>query len=114
MRLELYEEKPEAAGAALAQVFEAFSKETEESEESELQTVRYNLAEDADIFVHHPVVNQAMQKMEAALPLMLVDGEIMTIGAYPDMEDLTEITGLSFQDIRTRECQCGNCNCGKG
>ncbi len=34
---------------------------------------------------------------------MLVDGEIMTIGAYPDMEDLTEITGLSFQDIRTRE-----------
>lgn len=111
MRLELYEEKPEEASAALAQVFEAFSKETEEAE---LQTVRYNLAEDADIFAHHPVVNQAMKKMEAALPLMLVDGEIMTIGTYPDMEDLTEITGLSFQDIRTRECQCGNCNCGKG
>ncbi|MFK4934787.1 arsenic metallochaperone ArsD family protein [Lactococcus garvieae] len=111
MRLELYEEKPEAASAALVQVFEAFSKETEEAE---LQTVRYNLVEDADVFAQHPVVNQAMQKMEAPLPLMLVDGEIMTLGAYPDMEDLTEITGLSFQDIRTGECQCGNCNCRKG
>ena len=111
MRLEIYEEKSEGAGAAIAQVFAAFS---EEAENEQLQTARYNLEDEPDRFTRHPLVSQAMQNMEQALPLTIVDGEIMLIGEYPDMEDLTEITGMNFQDIRNKACQCSNCKCGKG
>ena len=47
---------------------------------------------------------------EDALPLTLVDGEITIIGDYPSVEDLTEITGLSFQNIACEE-GCQDCSC---
>lgn len=110
MRLEIYEEKPDGASPAITQIFTAFN---EDVGHEDLQTARYNLKENPELFASHPLVSQAMQKMEEALPLTLVDGEIMRIGAYPDMEDLTEITGMSFQDIRNSSCQCENCKCGE-
>ncbi|EKF52184.1 arsenic metallochaperone ArsD family protein [Lactococcus garvieae] len=111
MRLEIFEEYPDGGTAAIAQVFAAFG---DEEEDAQLQTARYNLKESPELFANHPIVSEAMKKMECALPLTLVDGEIMLIGDYPDMEDLTEITGVSFQEIRNKNCQCNNCKCGKG
>ena len=95
MKIELFEAKfPETSMemTILAQVFMAFKNK------DGLEMARYNLTENPEKFKFYPQVCQLIKKSDT-LPLTLVDGEITLIGAYPTLEDLTEITGLSFQNI---------------
>lgn len=106
MKIELFErEIPEFSNEmmTLTQVFAAFKSG------EEVQLARYNLKNQPEMFQLYPQVLQMMAK-EDALPLTLVDGEITLIGDYPSVEDLTEITGLSFQNIACEEA-CQDCSC---
>ena len=97
MRLEIFEkESPKFTTkeeVAVARIFTSFQNN------EETQTVRYVLSENPEAFSDNPLVSEAMNKMENALPLLLVDNEIMMIGAYPDMEAMADLTGLTFQDL---------------
>ena len=76
----------------------------------ELIMRRYNLMDNPQTFTRYPQVMKMIQKNDT-LPLTLVDGEVMLIGEYPTLEDITEITGLSFQNVGGCD---GNCNCSSG
>ncbi|MCL2113983.1 MAG: arsenic metallochaperone ArsD family protein [Streptococcaceae bacterium] len=77
----------------------------------ELTMKRYNLMNQPEAFTRYPQVMQMLQK-EDTLPLTLVDGEIVLIGEYPTIDDLTEITGISFQNVGGCGDNCENCSCG--
>lgn len=109
MLLELFEAKvPERFDGemmAITQVFAAFQ------DGEDLQTRRYNLMNQPEAFSRNPLVMEMLQKGDDVLPILIADGEIATIGDYPELEDITELTGYTFQNMG---CGCGgNCSCGK-
>lgn len=106
MKIELFEEDiPEFSNEmmTLTQVFATFKCG------EDLQMARYNLKNQPEIFQNYPQVTQMLEKKDV-LPLTLVDGEITLIGDYPTVEDLTKITGLSFQNLGCEE-DCQDCSC---
>ena len=53
------------------------------------QVVRHNLSSNPDAFVANPKVTGLMQAFgEPALPVLVVDGDIVIQGRYPSREDL--------------------------
>lgn len=57
---------------------------------------RHNLGQEAGAFVANRVVREALaSEGTTCLPLLLVDGEIVSRGAYPDRAKLTRLTGAA-------------------
>ncbi len=54
---------------------------------------RYNLSQQPEAFVINPLVqDQLTDKGVDALPIVLVDGELLVSGRYPTTEELTAAT----------------------
>jgi hypothetical protein len=59
---------------------------------------RYNLAQEPAAFVENPVVQQRLQAEDSGcLPLVLVDGAIVSSGVYPTRARLFELLGLEAE-----------------
>ena len=62
-----------------------------------LQVERHNLAQQPQAFVQNALVKQALvAEGEKCLPLVLVDGEIVSRGAYPARDELAALAGVDF------------------
>lgn len=62
---------------------------------------RYNLSQDPFSFAMNPKVKAVMEQardQDSGLPVVLVDGEIVRQGGYPDRAELAEIQGLSLEE----------------
>jgi hypothetical protein len=56
---------------------------------------RYNLAQQPDKFVSSEAVSTAMTLAgDLCLPLILIDGKIVSRNVYPDRDELAALTGL--------------------
>ena len=56
---------------------------------------RYNLASEPTAFADRPAILDALQQSgSAALPLVLVDGEVAVSGRYPSRDELADLAGL--------------------
>ena len=80
---------------------------------------RYNLAQDPQAFVAHSLVKDALQREgDRCLPLLIMNGEIVSQGAYPRREELAHLTGLTAAASRTkpriRLNTTGGCTPGSG
>ena len=59
---------------------------------------RTNLAQDPGAFVHNPTLKKALNSHGMkCLPLLVLDGEIITTGEYPSREELAGHTGVTFE-----------------
>jgi hypothetical protein len=57
---------------------------------------RYNLAQDPGAFAHSAPVRSALEKEgNERLPLLVVDGRILSRAVYPDRSKLAKIAGLA-------------------
>lgn len=75
---------------------------------------RYNLSQNPAPFVENTLVNTALvEKGEAALPLMLVNGKAAVSGHYPDRKELATLLKLKFSSAGSSyksSCCCeGSC-----
>jgi hypothetical protein len=78
---------------------------------------RYNLAQDPQAFVGHPLVRDALQRDgDSCLPLLILNGEIVAQGAYPRREQLAQLTGLtaSASATKPRIRLASGCGCKPG
>lgn len=58
---------------------------------------RYNLAQTPGAFVHNSVVKTALKERgNDCLPLVLLDGAIVSEGRYPSREQLARFAGVEF------------------
>ena len=65
-----------------------------------VNVARYNLRDEPQLFVDNKVVNQFLQENGAdALPITLVDGEVVVSKGYPTTAQLSEWTGISLDFI---------------
>ncbi|WP_165235832.1 arsenite efflux transporter metallochaperone ArsD [Aquisphaera insulae] len=61
-----------------------------------VQVERYNLAQQPQAFASNPTVTAALREHgNDCLPLVLVDGEVASRGAYPDRAELARLSGLA-------------------
>lgn len=68
-----------------------------------IAVVRHNLRDEAQIYVNNETVNAYLQKYGVeALPITLVDNELVVMGKYPTTQQMSEWTGinLDFMPIR--------------
>ena len=64
-------------------------------EEQGIEVCRFNLSQSPAAFVENEAVKTALtDKGEAALPLVLVSGRIVSSGRYPERDELTGFLGL--------------------
>lgn len=57
---------------------------------------RHNLAQEPQAFVAHPVVAELLRhEGEGCLPLVLMNGAVVSRGVYPRREELANLAGLT-------------------
>jgi AhpD family alkylhydroperoxidase len=57
---------------------------------------RFNLSQEPAAFVANAEVTAAMRARDDALPLLLVDGKIVSQGSYPERGALAELAGIAL------------------
>jgi SAM-dependent methyltransferase len=76
---------------------------------------RHNLSSDPDAFVANPKVTGLMTAFgEAALPVLVVDGDIAIHGRYPSREDLAGVLAVKAESVVELSQSSGGCGCGPG
>jgi hypothetical protein len=79
------------------------------------QIARHNLSSDPDAFVANPKVTGLMTAFgEAALPVLVVDGEIAIHGRYPSRAELAALLSVSAEPAVELAQSSGGCGCGPG
>ena len=65
-----------------------------------IEVERYNLAQEVAAFTSKLVVKQTLNsKGSKCLPLLLVDGTIVSEGAYPGREELAKLTRVKYEPV---------------
>jgi hypothetical protein len=76
---------------------------------------RHNLSQNPAAFVENKLVKSALtEKGEAALPLILLNGKVATMGRYPDRAELAGWFNLKATVIvaaSKSDCCCGGGTC---
>ena len=77
---------------------------------------RYNLSQNPQVFVAHADVKDALAEgVEHTLPLVRVDGRIMTKGVYPTREQLAGLCGVALHKslavVESEPSGCGPKGC---
>lgn len=61
-----------------------------------VEIARYNPTRQYEVFVSNTVVVKTVnERGSECLPLILVDGEVVSMGGYPDREELAAMAGVS-------------------
>ena len=83
-------------GPSVDPLLAAFAADVDWLSAHGVTVTRYNLAQDPQAFVSHPLVNDALQRDGAAcLPLLFMNGEVVGRGAYPRRDELARVAGLT-------------------
>ncbi len=57
---------------------------------------RHNLGQDPQAFVSHPMVVKEMEVGMERLPVLLIDGQILSTGLYPSRQQLAQKLGIAL------------------
>ncbi|WCG37519.1 arsenite efflux transporter metallochaperone ArsD [Aerococcus urinaeequi] len=77
------------------------------------QAKRYNLSNNPQSFVENEKISQLLQEKGAeALPATLLNGEVVKVGEYPSIEEMTAFTGIRFVPIDSNNEGCCESNSG--
>jgi len=78
-----------------------------------VSVARYNLAQQPMAFAENPVVREALEKEDTAcLPLILVDGKIVSRGTYPERDalgtllDIKPVFRTFMPEVKKDGCCC--------
>ena len=63
--------------------------------EQGVQVTRFNLKDHAQAFTEHPAVLEQMGAEAEHLPIFMVDGQVVSRGAYPGIAQLKSWTGVA-------------------
>ena len=77
------------------------------------QVSRHNLSSDPDAFVANPKVTGLMAAFgDAALPAVLVDGDVSVHGRYPSREELAGMLQAKAEPVSEMSVSSSGCGCG--
>ena len=83
-------------GPSVDPLLAAFAADAEWLASQGVTVVRHNLAQEPGAFVENAIVSAALRDAgDAALPLLLIDGTIVSRAAYPRRAELARLLGLT-------------------
>ncbi len=87
-------------GPSVDPAFPRFAADLEWLKSKGIEVERYNLAQEVAAFTSNLVVKQTLNsKGSKCLPLLLVDGTIVSEGAYPGREELAKLTRVKYEPV---------------
>jgi hypothetical protein len=106
-------------GPSVDPLLAAFAADVDWLASQGVSVTRYNLAQDPQAFVAHPLVKDLLQREgDGCLPLLIMNGDIVASGAYPRRDALAQLAGLkpsvSGAKPRIRLASSGGCTPGSG
>ena len=85
-------------GPAVNPALARFAADVDWLKSQGVQVERFSLVQNPDAFAKDPVVEQMLAKVGMdCLPLILVDGRVVSQGVYPSREELAAFTGIAAQ-----------------
>ena len=69
-----------------------FASDLEALKDKGIEVVRHNLSQEPTAFTQNAEVRAALEADKDSLPIVLLDGKIVSQGTYPTSEQLTSIT----------------------
>jgi hypothetical protein len=68
---------------------------------------RFNLAQEPEKFAASAPVRAALDaRGESALPLVLLDGAVVMVGAYPTREEIAALVGITAPEVQSAGASC--------
>ena len=77
--------------------------------ENAIQVERYNLSQEPAAYTAGPVADALKENGTDALPLVILDGELISSGEYPDLDKLAARLGVSPPQAATGCCSGSGC-----
>ena len=103
-------------GPSVDPVLVRFAEDVRWLTQQGVKITRHNPAQDAHAFLLDPVVREAMQGQgEAALPVVVVDGEEKSRRRYPERDELAAWAGIgqsnNQEDPHDKDAPCSGTEC---
>lgn len=90
-------------GPSVDPLLAAFAADVDWLTSQGVTVTRYNLAQDPQAFVAHPLVRDQLQRDgDGCLPMLIINGDVVAQGAYPRRDQLAALAGLTSSASRTK------------
>ncbi len=85
-------------GPSVDPILPRFAADLEWLKSKGVEVERYNLAQDLAAFAANPTAKQVLSSQGTkCLPMVLVDGRVVSQSDYPTREDLANFTGVPYE-----------------
>jgi hypothetical protein len=101
-------------GVSVDPVLAQFNADLQALERSGVAVARHNLGQDAAAFAAHAGVLEQINAGMDRLPVVTVDGRIVSTGVYPSKAQLMGKLGLADAQAAKARAGAGGCGCGPG
>lgn len=91
-----------------------FNADLQALEQSGVQVARHSLSHDPAAFAAHADVVKEMEAGMDRLPIVTVDGRIVSTGMYPSKVQLMSKLGLAIPTADKPRVKLGDCGCAPG
>jgi hypothetical protein len=88
-------------GVDVDPVLAQFAGDLEWLSEQDVQVFRYNLSQAPGVFASNPVIVKEMEAGMDRLPVLVVDGHVVSTGIYPSREQLAAKLDLRTSPVAT-------------
>lgn len=101
-------------GVSVDPVMVQFNADLKALGQSGVEVVRHSLSHDAAAFTTNAEVMKAMGANMDRLPIVTVDGRIVSTGIYPSKAQLMSKLGLAIPSAEKPRVKAGDCGCAPG
>ncbi|MBI5272045.1 MAG: arsenite efflux transporter metallochaperone ArsD [Burkholderiales bacterium] len=101
-------------GVSVDPVLAQFQADLQALEASGVEVVRHSLSHDPAAFAAHAEVVKEMEAGMDRLPIVTVDGRIVSTGMYPSKVQLMAKLGLAIPTADKPRVRAGGCGCAPG
>ncbi len=100
-------------GVNVDQSLVSFAADVEWAKQNGAKIERFNLAQQPMSFAENPVAKAFLERSgQDALPLILMDGEVVLAGRYPNRAELARWTGIAEANpLKTVKSCCSGSKC---
>lgn len=101
-------------GVDIDPILAQFAADLKWVEEQGVTVTRYNLGQEPQAFVANPSVVKEMEGGMDRLPILAIDGHIVSTGMYPSRQHLAQKLNLAPATAEKPRVKAGSCTPGSG
>lgn len=101
-------------GVEVDPVLAQFAADLKWVEAHRITVERHNLGQEPQAFAANPAVIKELEAGMDRLPILAVDGHIVSTGMYPSRTQLAQKLGITLTTAEKPHLQAGGCGCKPG